>query len=262
MPAQDIARRRIISINVTFFTVYRFFSLHSHVNTTYTGYPIAKFSLLLQGTGRFCFGSNEVTIVPGDLIYIPPFVPYTSYWSSIPSVSDEIEFYVIEFDIAKFNPAGYDLQKIEKFRDRNIFDKLYKVSGESRDFASTGIFYDIFQTMADRLIPTKNKDLFKIQPALDYIEENLTRDFSVQDLARECSFSESHFYTLFKNLMGCSPIEYKNTLRTQQAAIYLRHGYTIEKICEMLNFSSCSHLRSTIKKYTGQNPSDLKDVKI
>ena len=58
--------------------------------------------------------------------------------------------------------------------------------------------------------------------------------------------------------MTVSPIEYKNSLKIARAIELLQSGYTLEKICEQLNFSSSAFLRSMIKKYSGQTPRNLK----
>lgn len=249
--------------NTLFFSAYKFYSEKFHVNRTDTGYPIARMGFLLHGSGDFRFGDNQsVCISAGDLVYIPPAIPYTSYWNPEDNAERKLEFYVIEFDLDGFNPYIYTFEKFENKFTRTIFDEIYSLAKTEKKYATTGVFFQILQKLTEYLTPIRNESFYKIQPAIDYIEANLSSDFDVSDLARQCSFSQPYFYSLFKNLTGYSPIEYKNMLRTKKALIYLKDGYTLEQICENLNFSSCSHLRSTIKKHTGQNPSRLKDVQI
>lgn len=86
--------------NTLFFSAYKFYSEKFHVNRTDTGYPIARMGFLLHGSGDFRFGDNQsVCISAGDLVYIPPAIPYTSYWNSEDNAERKLEFYVIEFDL-------------------------------------------------------------------------------------------------------------------------------------------------------------------
>ncbi len=249
--------------NTLFFSAYKFYSEKFHVNRTDTGYPVARIVFLIDGSGEFRFGTNHtICIKSGDLIYIPPAIPYTSYWHPGTADGHKLEFYVIEFDLEGFNPYVYTFEKFENKFTCPIFDEIYVMAKAEKKYAATGIFFQILQMLSECLTPVRNENFYKIQPAIDFIEANLSSDFNVADLAKQCSFSQQYFYTLFKSLTGYSPIEYKNMLRTKKALIYIKDGYTLEQICESLNFSSCSHLRSTIKKHTGQNPSRLKDVQI
>jgi AraC family transcriptional regulator len=58
--------------------------------------------------------------------------------------------------------------------------------------------------------------------ALDYIEQNLTRDLTSEDVAREAAFSKYHFHRIFLALTGNSVSGYLRRRRLTEAALALR----------------------------------------
>lgn len=57
--------------------------------------------------------------------------------------------------------------------------------------------------------------------ALDYIDENLCGDLSVETLARQSGVSTFHFHRLFRADVGESPKQYVRRLRLERAALWL-----------------------------------------
>ena len=86
-------------------------------------------------TGRaiLVFGDNQsVCISAGDLVYIPPAIPYTSYWNPEDNAERKLEFYVIEFDLERRNPQICTFEKFENKFTRTIFDEIYSLAKRSR----------------------------------------------------------------------------------------------------------------------------------
>ena len=58
----------------------------------------------------------------------------------------------------------------------------------------------------------------RIKVAVKYLENNYNERFSVNDLAKMCSFSIATFRRIFIRFKGMSPVEYRNRLRMEKAS--------------------------------------------
>jgi len=63
--------------------------------------------------------------------------------------------------------------------------------------------------------------LSRINLAVDYIEKNLSNDFSLDELARVAGFSKYHFHRIFYIFSGESLFQFIQRLRLEKAATTL-----------------------------------------
>lgn len=63
-----------------------------------------------------------------------------------------------------------------------------------------------------------------IRCVLDFIDRNIKADITIKQLSEISSFSIPHLYRLFKQYVGCSPIEYIQKRRLYFAAKELITG--------------------------------------
>ena len=79
-----------------------------------------------------------------------------------------------------------------------------------------------------------------IKMAIEDIEEHLTDDIGLKDIADNVNFSEYHFHRLFKSLTGYSLKDYIRKRRLTLAAIDLSNGMSIIEVSNKYLFSSQS----------------------
>lgn len=91
----------------------------------------------------------------------------------------------------------------------------------------------------------------EIQAALLYIQEHFRENMPVCQYARQCLMSESHFRKRFREIMGVSPLEYRNRIRLAEARRLYLKGIPIHTISEMVGFEDPSYLTKLNKKYNG-----------
>ncbi len=90
---------------------------------------------------------------------------------------------------------------------------------------------------------------------IDFIDENIKSDISLEKLSKASSFSISHFYRLFKNNFGCSPIEYVLKRRLYFAAKELIcSNYRIIDIAFEYNFESHDVFTRAFKRVYNMTP--------
>ena len=108
----------------------------------------------------------------------------------------------------------------------------------------------------------------KLKLIITYIENNYTHAISIQDIADECHFSESHFMKFFKQCTGTSFISYLNDYRLLIASRLLTStDLPVTQIAVECGFDNISYFNRCFKKKYGEAPSKtrwntLKSTKI
>ena len=93
----------------------------------------------------------------------------------------------------------------------------------------------------------------------DYLNENFTRQTSVQELAALVDLSPKHFIHAFTKSFGAAPHRYLVDLRLDFAERLLLGGnLAIAEVAYASGFSSQSHLTATMKKYRRMTPTQLR----
>lgn len=91
-----------------------------------------------------------------------------------------------------------------------------------------------------------------IQKSIDYIEEHLTEDITLDNLADIAFFSKYHFHRLFKSSIGKTVMEYVRERRLAQAAHELIFSAkTIAHIAYSLSFNSHDAFDKAFKRLYG-----------
>ncbi len=98
----------------------------------------------------------------------------------------------------------------------------------------------------------------QLKQAIDYIQDNLTQDISLDAIANYLGISRYHFCRLFKQSTGLSPHQYVIQQRVERAKQLLLQGeMTIADIAQDCGFAHQSHLYRHFKRLTGVTPKTL-----
>lgn len=108
-------------------------------------------------------------------------------------------------------------------------------------------FTDITEYISD--------DELTIRNVLEYIDLHIDEHLKVEDLAKRCNMSYSHFSRCFKDLYGRSCKEHLELLRIEKAEEMLKFtDLSLNEISQELGFSDCSHFIRSFKKLKGVTP--------
>lgn len=92
-----------------------------------------------------------------------------------------------------------------------------------------------------------------------YLEENLTRDLDIKQVARAASLSPFYLTRIFKARFGVPPYRYLIELRIDRARELLRESsLSVTQICQRSGFNSLSHFITTFRLHTGLTPSQYR----
>ncbi|MCH5262882.1 MAG: AraC family transcriptional regulator [Lachnospiraceae bacterium] len=102
-----------------------------------------------------------------------------------------------------------------------------------------------------------------IQNALEYIEQNLTEEISVKDVAEMSCISEFHFQRIFHALCGCSVGEYIRNRRLAAAGRELSGGdVKIIDIAFKYGYGSPDSFTRAFTKFHGITPSAAREKEV
>ena len=100
----------------------------------------------------------------------------------------------------------------------------------------------------------------KLKAVLAFMEDNLSRDLSLNDIAQIAGLSTSHFKALFRKSMGMPPHQYLIRRRVERAAMQLRKGdLPIGQIALENGFCHQSHLALHTRRVLGVTPQEVRN---
>lgn len=116
-----------------------------------------------------------------------------------------------------------------------------------------------YSTQGDRSIPCKGGlSQHKLRLVIDYINDYLERDLSLDELAAIAQLSPYHFSRAFKQSTGISPHRYVIKQRIERAKQLLLQGkMSLADVAIACGFSHQSHLNRHFKRLTGVTPKTL-----
>ncbi|WP_102107226.1 helix-turn-helix transcriptional regulator [Oceaniglobus roseus] len=102
---------------------------------------------------------------------------------------------------------------------------------------------------------------FRVRRSLRLMQDSMTEDLDMEDVARAVGLSRPHFFKLFKQQMGVTPNLYLNTLRAEQAIEdLLTTDKTVTDIGLDLGFSSQASFTRFFSSNVGIAPSEYRRV--
>ena len=101
-----------------------------------------------------------------------------------------------------------------------------------------------------------------IEILTDYIENHLSDELTIKQLADVLHFHPNYFIRYFKKNMGISPIDYVNNLRVDHARKMLQYSnQTVQSIAFHLGFSSPYYFTRVFKNRTGYTPTEYRKLR-
>jgi len=99
----------------------------------------------------------------------------------------------------------------------------------------------------------------RLRRVTDYIQDNLTADLSLAELATVAGVSPSHFALLFKQSVGLPVHRYIIHRRVDRAIALLRIGaLSVSELALEAGFANQSHLARCMRRVAGITPSDVR----
>lgn len=204
-------------------------------------------------------------IYPHDSILFKPLMdePLEQFFLGFEAKNDDIIRYL---GLSKNMPVR-DLTNVKQVS--NAFHKL--IDSWTRSNKDPYLFLLNFYDLLKRLrVKSSGIDTSKsssndiLSAALKYMEENLHRNMTVNELTEHLNIDRSYFSKIFKKQFGFSPYRYYLRLKFLKAqTLLLSTNYTITQISEQLGFSDVSSFSQIFARIFHKRPSQIrKDIQI
>ena len=90
-----------------------------------------------------------------------------------------------------------------------------------------------------------------------YIEENLHREITLNELADKVYFNPTYFIRRFKILWGLAPMKFVNKIRIEKAKqLLISKDLSVSMVAEKCGFKSLHYFSRTFKQEEGISPTE------
>lgn len=117
------------------------------------------------------------------------------------------------------------------------------------------IISDIGKYIAADQMGSSNRVVLEL---LEYINAHYNEDIGLNELADRVRMSTAYLSVLFKTEVGTSYVKYLTELRIRQAKKYLKEGYRVNEVSEMVGYNNYRYFCDIFKKHEGKTPNEYK----
>lgn len=220
--------------------------------------------------------SHRGTNIHGDIEIIPAHTP--GVWeindrdtALVMGINPELLKTVVEeWDV---DPRDLEIRNRFQARDQQMEHIAWALKAEMENgYPSGRLYIDSLSTaLAARLVRdhstlstpsntvTGGMSGRKLKELLSFIEDNLSQELGLSELARVADLSTSHLNVLFRQSVGMPVHQYVIRRRVERAATLLRDtSMSIGEVALEAGFSHQSHLASHMRRVMGITPRELK----
>lgn len=105
-----------------------------------------------------------------------------------------------------------------------------------------------------------NKTASLIQPAINYINDNINTEIKLNTVAALCDVSPSYFSKLFKKVTGENLVVYVNRAKVEQGRReLLTTNKSVQNIAKDLGYEDSGYFIKVFKSVTGETPNAFRD---
>ncbi|MGN0230011.1 MAG: AraC family transcriptional regulator [Muribaculaceae bacterium] len=227
----------------------------------------------VAGRGHYCInGCEEHSLEADQYIILPDNMPYrfwadekdpwTIYWVHF---EGNLSRQFVQYPITARNIIP---GKTSRLQDRiDVFNEIYSsfsmaYTQEYMVHASLTLYHllsSFVHLEAFRHYKSGQTDQSFAAQVIHYMDENVSRNLSLQDLAKHFKYSPSHFSALFQKETGYSPINYYIQLKVRRACQYVELSQLrFFEIAEMVGFNEPAYFTRIFTKVMGMSPSEYR----
>ena len=240
---------------------------------------VYEITYVLSGSGTFFVDNRVYEMQKGDLLIVRKGQQH----NIVSSESDPLRYFYLGFDFIE--PVNDErIGKLKDFFDKTELVEIHNTIGVQETFMKalsefisddvlSGLLveaymqeiiccvYRIFTQKFYKsylLSGSNNSDEKLVYDVINYIDVNLESMENLSALSREFGYSYTHIAQKFSAFTGESLKTYHTKRRFEKANEYLRRGYSITKVAELMGFKSIHAFSRAYKKFVGMAPRDYK----
>jgi len=144
-------------------------------------------------------------------------------------------------------------------REARNADSLYGLFAEGWAMQALALLARVDGSQAAPVRPCGGLAPGSLRRVIDFIEADLSRAFTIEELAKVAGVSSRHFIRAFRESAGQTPLRYVYDLRLERAKEFLLNSRrTATEVALDCGFSHAQHFSTAFKKATGLTPSDFR----
>lgn len=237
-----------------------------------------------KGIGELILDEEHFPYQPAMLSIIPHHYPHVTVSSSHegPSFWEYLFFDPMQIVIEMFpGDELYQRELIEKinltpifiheWENRNLALPVKMIMEEMREkrHRYADCVKGLLFTLAAEILRVKEQEktsgpensmrkvtgVTQISAALDYVQAEYVHRIRVEELAKVCHMSETHFRRVFESCMNMSPVDYINLVRIQKACDLMKKSNdSMDIIAQNVGFATTSTFNRNFKRYLSTSP--------
>ena len=223
---------------------------------SYLDTPRPDYGLMLLRSGAidFIYGRQKLCAMAGDVIFLPKGCFYKAiFHTECGEVENDLINFEAEPNVTFAAPtrlfSAVPTECAAQFS--RLTEPPYRAYASMPERKSA--LYALIAAVFDAATVSGGTNVSVIKKAQSLLQEKDT--LSVRELARLCCISESGLRSLFTEMLGISPVQYRTNIKLQKAKYLLQAtNLTVREIAEMLQFSTEAYFCKCFRKHTGITP--------
>ena len=220
--------------------------------------------LVLDGRGRVEKPGNPVDVSRGDVIGLwqgkhhtyrsDPERPWTVRWVHFAGRAATSLMQSTGFAPGRTVLRVSDARSAEAAHER-VLANLYEKKAGYQERAGAHLYMMMTEIRCARLSAEVSDARTPAVAAMEFFNERLADDVSLEDAARHCGLSPFHFSRVFKAAIGMSPMAWFASLRVARAKELLRAGQLrVKEVASLVGYKDEYYFMRVFKKHTGLTP--------
>ncbi|MEH7482636.1 AraC family transcriptional regulator [Neobacillus drentensis] len=165
------------------------------------------------------------------------------------------------------NPFGITLPKFCQLSNLETVEHLCsKIITSEHESIYSGewqrqiLFQQLLQELSNHMHLANSMPVFAVaEKAAIYLRKNYAKKITYEDLGRALRFHPNHIARCMIQALGCTPIEYVNKIRIDQAKILLiSTDWSIDRISESCGFTQSPYFSRLFKKQENLSPKEFR----
>ena len=236
--------------------------------------PISEYVLIycMEGEGWFKLEEHIYNVRENQFFILPPNhahsygadkdSPWTIYWIHFTGPHAAI-YSENSQEPMNIRPAINSRISERQHVFEEIFSTLERSTNlESLRYASSLLHYYLASMRYLRLYrPEAPTSPSLIDAVKHYMQENIEKRLTLEQIAHYTGYSPSHFSSLFRKATGESPLAYLNRLKIEHACLLLKTtDMRINQICHKVGISDNYYFSRLFKQYQGISPKQYRSL--
>ena len=245
-----------------------------HYRLREEGYQQHIFIYCTKGKGEIRINKTTTEINPNQFFIIPKGAwheykadkndPWSIYWFSFNgSIADKLYNRFKQTLHSNYKNIPFSKERIhyfdkifELFNSNYLENHLEYANLLSLNFISQFVYHDFESNL------NKNAENTIVNSVIDFMDNNLDKKYSLDEIAFQFNYSKSSLHNKFKNKTGYSVMVLFNLKKIQKACEYLNYtDLSIKEISFRVGFEDPLYFSRIFKNFMGESPRSYKKSK-